>query len=80
MQNIEDILFHIKDAALQGGGVLRSFFGKNVVVERKTSEADIFSVADIESEKIILNKLKEHYPDATYHAEESGIQSGSPYS
>lgn len=77
MPVIEDILFNIKDAALQGGGVLRSFFGKNVIAERKTSEADIFSIADTESEKMILNVLKKHYPDATYHAEESGIQSGS---
>lgn len=63
-------------AAQQGADVLRSYFG-NIPRIQKKGDIDLVTQADIESEKVIIDTIRYHFPDHTILAEESGLNSGS---
>ena len=65
-------------AAYRGAEVLRSYFGKNPSVQKK-SAIDLVTEADIASEKAILEVIRTRFPDHRILAEESGSSGGGQY-
>ncbi|NJO39680.1 MAG: inositol monophosphatase [Cyanobacteria bacterium RU_5_0] len=65
------------EAALAGGAVLQSYWGKLDDVQEKGRPGDLVTVADKASEEAILAVLQRHFPDHSVLAEESGT-SGEP--
>lgn len=59
-------------AAYQGAEVLRSYFGKNPAV-RKKSAIDLVTEADTASESAILQVVRSRFPDHAVLAEEGGL-------
>lgn len=59
-------------AAQAGGRVLGRYFGQHLVIREKSSGADAFTRADVESERAVLKILRAAYPAYAVHAEESG--------
>ncbi|MFN5855356.1 MAG: inositol monophosphatase family protein [Pseudanabaenaceae cyanobacterium] len=59
------------EAACAGGAVLRSYFGKLQEVAEK-QPGDLVTIADKESEQVVLDIIKRHFPDHGILAEESG--------
>ena len=61
------------DAVKDAGEVLAKYFIRLGVSDIKSkSMHDVVSVADVESERIILKKIMSHFPDHNIVAEESG--------
>jgi myo-inositol-1(or 4)-monophosphatase len=58
-------------AAYKGGAVLRSYLGKLTKIDKK-GPADLVTLADIESEKIIIKTIGSSFPNHSFLAEESG--------
>ena len=61
------------EATISGGRVLKKYFGKELTTHQKTTVADFFTKADIESEEQIVKELRKHYPDYGIFAEERGM-------
>ncbi len=64
-------------AAYRAGEILRSHFGRLTSISKKGA-IDLVTVADIESEKAIVETIRERYPDHAILAEESGALDGNP--
>jgi myo-inositol-1(or 4)-monophosphatase len=66
---------NIKKVAIQAiqeaGAVLRKLYNKEAKFEMKNKH-DILTVADLESEKIIINKIKKYFHDHSILSEEKG--------
>ena len=62
-------------AAYKSATVLNSYFGKISGVNKKGA-IDLVTVADTESEKVIIETIRENFPDHTILAEESGLAQG----
>ena len=62
-----------KNTAKEAGNILMKHFGNIVLVERKSSDIDLLTIADTESESFILEKIHSVYPDHHIIAEESAI-------
>lgn len=60
------------EAALAGGAVLQSYWGKLTSVEEKGRPGDLVTEADKASEEQVLAVIKRHFPDHAILAEESG--------
>ncbi len=75
--NLNDIRNIGLAAAYRGGDVLLSYFGKIRDVGKK-GVIDLITVADIESEKAVIDIIHGKYPDHSIIAEESGTISGDP--
>jgi myo-inositol-1(or 4)-monophosphatase len=60
------------EAALAAGAVLIKYWGKLATVEEKGRAGDLVTIADKESEAVILEILSRHFPDHSILAEESG--------
>ncbi|MBP0000041.1 MAG: inositol monophosphatase [Cyanobacteria bacterium SID2] len=69
------------EAALEGGAVLKSYWGKLDEIEEKGRPGDLVTAADKASEAKVLEVLQRHVPDHGILAEESGNlgNSASPY-
>lgn len=67
-------LNHIIEAAHAGGGIQANYFGKQLELNHKNGLADLYTVADTESEEVIITLLKKHFPDFSFYAEESGFE------
>jgi myo-inositol-1(or 4)-monophosphatase len=69
------------EAALAGGAVLMSFWGKLEKIQEKGRSGDLVTEADKAAEEAILTVLQRHFPDHAILAEESGSggQQDSPY-
>lgn len=65
------------DVAREAGDVLLSFSGRDFAISEKTSRADIVTDADRASERLIVERLRAAFPDATILGEESGTHAGS---
>ncbi|MBA3027775.1 MAG: inositol monophosphatase [Desulfobacteraceae bacterium] len=67
------------EAALEGGEVTRSLIGRLKHIQKKGA-IDLLTEADLESEKRIIQKIREHFPDHSFLAEESSpLINDSPY-
>lgn len=62
----------IQSLALAAGSSLRKNFGHITKGKIKSYKGDILTKADLESEKIIINKIQKKYPQHNILAEESG--------
>ena len=58
--------------AREAGRVLADRFGRNLKISNK-SEIDLVTESDLASEKVIIDRIKTHYPRHSILAEESGI-------
>ena len=70
--SITKLLSIAKEAAMIGGKVLSQNYGKLNKIENKGRIGDLVTNADLESEKQILNYLKQQTPEIPILAEESG--------
>ena len=70
-----DILEIAIGIAREAGALLLPYYRRRVKVEYK-GEVDIVTEADRASEKLILDKLRAHFPDHAVIAEESGGHAG----
>ncbi|MCJ7772813.1 MAG: hypothetical protein MUP22_06730, partial [Desulfobacterales bacterium] len=59
-------------AALKGAKILRSYFG-NVENISKKGAIDLVTEADLNSEKAIIETIRNAFPDHSILAEESGL-------
>lgn len=60
-------------AAEDGGKVVKSYFGKALDIEEKSTVADIRTKADTESEKVILQVITMQFPHFNILSEETGL-------
>ena len=59
--------------ARQAGAIqLHHFRGTDLDIKTKATDADVVTVADRESERLIINNIHASYPDHAILAEESG--------
>lgn len=61
------------EAALAGGAVLQSYWGKLESIEEKGRPGDLLTEADKASEAAVLNVIQRHFPNHAILAEESGV-------
>ena len=59
------------DTAKQAGSILMQHFGKISSIKRKSTDIDLVTIADTESESFILDKIKTAYPQHHIISEES---------
>lgn len=64
-------------AAYRAGEILKNRFGRLISVTKKGA-IDLVTAADIESEQVIVETIRERFPDHTILAEESGALEGDP--
>jgi myo-inositol-1(or 4)-monophosphatase len=68
----------LRRALLRAGGVLSRRFGK--VGYRRKGRADLITVADLESQKTILDAIRKDFPGDDYKAEEDEVKlTGAEY-
>jgi myo-inositol-1(or 4)-monophosphatase len=64
------------ELAREAGGVLKHYMNREKHIELK-GRANLVTVADRESEALIIRRIRERYPNHAILAEESGASSGS---
>lgn len=57
----------------EAGEIIIKYFGKAVVLAEKSSAADLRTQADLETEKYIIEKLNQNFPDWNIQGEETGL-------
>ena len=62
------------ETAKAGGNVLMKHFGNITNIHSKSTDIDLLTIADTESENIILEKIHSVYPDHHIISEESAIK------
>lgn len=78
--SLEDITSSATHAALQAGNFLASSYGKHHQVSYKEGKHNIVTECDTAAEKLIIDFLKERFPNHSFLGEEKGLQhSDSPY-
>lgn len=65
------------EAALVGGAILQTYWGKLDSIEEKGRSGDLVTIADRAAEKAVIALLNRHFPDHSILAEESGRQENS---
>jgi len=63
----------LNDALKDAGLLLLGYFEKPVASMQKESQSSIVTVADIESEKLIVNMIRSRFPDHNILSEECGF-------
>ena len=63
--------------AMEAGSILMQFFGRISNIERKSTDIDLLTIADTESEAFIINKIQKSFPKHQIIAEESNPTEGS---
>ena len=71
MKNKSEFLSFTLNLAKKTGDIQLSYFGNISSIERKSSNIDLLTKADIESEKLIISKIKEKYPNHSIISEET---------
>ena len=76
-ENLQEIEKKIKQIVLNGGDILRRYWGQrgSLAIDYKEGQG-LVSKADKETEKYIINELKELLPNASFCAEESSFENG----
>jgi myo-inositol-1(or 4)-monophosphatase len=67
-----DRMIFARDLAREVGQLLRSGFGKAEHIRTKGSHVDLVTEFDLQAEELILDRIRQEYPDATILSEESG--------
>lgn len=69
-----------KQAAIQAGKITLKYFGTEHELKVKGADNSNFAtLADLETEKKIIETISKHFPEHSFIAEESGVQEGSEY-
>ena len=76
MKHPEMLDFSI-ETAKDAGSILMSHFGKISSIKRKSTDIDLVTIADTESESFILNRIQATYPHHHIIAEESALTESS---
>jgi myo-inositol-1(or 4)-monophosphatase len=77
--NSHDFLPRMAEIAREAGALLMGYFNQHVKVEYK-GEADLVTVADRNSEALIRDRIRQHWPTHDILGEEGGLQdTGSDY-
>lgn len=63
----------LNDALKNAGLLLLGYFNKPVSSTQKESQSSIVTVADLESEKLIVNMIRARFPDHNILSEECGL-------
>ena len=71
--NLHEYEHFAKKTAISAGEILMQYFGKLTHVDNKSTDIDLVTQADIESEKKIINAIKSKYSDHDILAEESAF-------
>ncbi len=71
MKNKSEFLSFTIDLAKKAGAIQLSYFGNISSIEKKSSNIDLLTKADIESEKLMISKIKEKYPNHSIISEET---------
>ena len=80
MKNPSDFLQFSLDIAKEAGKIQMSYFGNISSIKKKSTNIDLLTNADIESENLIISKIKKAYPSHSIISEESKqINRGSEY-
>ena len=66
-----------RNTAKEAGDVLMKHFGNIKLIERKSTDIDLLTIADLETEAFILKKIRSFYPDHHIIAEESDLTKGN---
>ncbi len=72
MNDLHELRRFAIETAHQAGAVLRKYYDTGLAVNRK-GEIDLVTEADLESERLILEAIRETFPDHSVLAEESGL-------
>ncbi len=65
------------DTAKEAGSILMKHFGKISTYNKKSSDIDLVTIADTQSEKYIIDKIKSTFPKHDIIAEESDLINNS---
>jgi len=57
----------------EAGEIIIKYFGKAVVLAEKSSAADLRTQADLETEKFIIERLNQSFPEWNIQGEETGL-------
>ena len=80
MNNKSKFLKFALSISKEAGEIQKSYFGKISKYDSKSTKADLVSKADLESEKLIINRIKETFPSHNILSEEIGkINNNSNY-
>ena len=71
-----EMLEFARNTAKEAGNILMKHFGNIALIERKSSDVDLLTIADTESEAFILEKIHSLHPDHHIIAEESAVTKG----
>lgn len=71
---MSEIQIKIQEAARAGGGILKKYFGTDLLFNEKSMAGDIVSKADLESEEKILETLEKYFPEYNILSEEIGFK------
>ena len=72
MDNPSNFLEFAIKIAKEAGRIQISYFGNISSLEKKSTNIDLLTKADIESEKYIINQILSTYPDLSILSEEAG--------
>lgn len=74
MYEISSVLEDVKSWCIEVGDYQVEYFrSNNLEISTKSSESDLVTQVDKNSEKMILDKINAHYPESKIIAEETGI-------
>ena len=71
MDNRSEHLEFTLDVAKKAGKIQLSYFGNISSISKKSNNIDLLTNADIESENLIISRIKEAYPDHSIVSEET---------
>ena len=71
MKNKSEFLSFTLEIAKKIGDIQLSYFGNISSVEKKSNNIDLLTSADIESERLIISKINEQYPNHSIISEET---------
>lgn len=74
--NLNTCLIEAVSWARAAGALQKSRFGTELTIERKSSQIDLVTEVDKQSEQLILERIRHAYPEHGILAEETGRQSG----
>ena len=60
--NHQGMIEFAKSTAMEAGEILMSHFGAISSIERKSTDIDLVTIADIQSATFILNRIKATFP------------------
>ncbi|MDW8225590.1 MAG: inositol monophosphatase family protein [Bacteroidota bacterium] len=70
--HLNELLAAAVEAAVEAGALLRTGFGSALVVERKEGRHNLVTDYDRRAEKLIVERLRQRFPESEFWAEESG--------